>query len=689
MDTTDELLEHLTAPLEGNAEAALSTQDLMGPRIRKANEGAVHSALVRIRLHQTPSPRPKKLFLFGPLVIVLVTLVLVALTGASLYQDFRYLRAALRGDGDVNQAVIKSLTKRTQHLSDEQRLFLLGDPDEQDPTLRFKKAYEQDPSNPATLSDHLLARSNSYPRKPSMDELLGLARKGQELDPQNALFFLVEASLLFESSLEADPTYRGSRSPPGTFHYRVTDSKDFHHAVGLLKEAATLPHFTAYSVERTHDRSELFPSPQNTTEFQENIIYQSQLAATTGSGYLRLRSVLEIVTFELSQNGDQEGLRELYQNALRITELQSSEPAFQPQLSTTLFTLSGLSRVYQSLKANGHLSTKHALAVDALDTSYKEIRDLQGYGNYAAFGSDHGGFYSSRESYWISIPGITLTTVDDLEPERTLWQLTLEKFYLTCAALLCLLLAPFFLFLRPPGTKNQRKMTATLSGLYPARDYFGIAALTVGLAALWYLFITRLTPLGCRDYGLGWRDTLPVGPQVGAAVLLMLCLIIWFNRHIFHRRLASIGLSTPARKLDWLFILPVALILPLYGILRYLPFWPTEHQMFWPSFLAFPALTYLSVKIFRSSFTLLENRLARFFVAKSIGHSLLFAAFLLACLLPILTHQTNRAVQRDTFFAAANSGPYTTRQEQDFYQEYTREIHALVTEQLELLESGN
>ncbi|MDQ8189895.1 hypothetical protein [Roseibacillus persicicus] len=687
VDPRRKFLEHLTAPLGDNAEARLSTEALLAPGIQSAKEAELEAALEKIHRAQNRAPWAKKLTFFAPILIALTTLALVAATGFSLFQNYRYLRSLSRGDDEINQTLYRSLSQRTQHLSAEERFFLLGDSPELSSFRRYQKAYEQDPTNPAKLAEHLNALRLSFPKK-DFNELLELARKGRKLDPENAWFALVEVDLLFESSLSRDFAYRGSRSPLGTFNYQVTDDEKFEAAWRLLPAAVALPRIENYPLQRCTERGALLPPPRTTLEFQENLAYRSLLSNQADLQLRYLGYGFKIASYNLAVANKKEELRENYHTLLQATLLENSEPGFISQHNYTSIRFTGIKRFLSKLSAAGYLDAEMTRIASELTKQYDA--DIGQFHNDLGFGenlSDRSGVYVSHLNFYHDIPGVSPPTEKELEPGRTLWQLRMEQGYFACAALLCLLLSPLFLFIRPPGSKALRQASRQLSNYEPSKTPLLIAGVAVTLSLSWYFLLTRFTPLGCRDFGVLWRDSFPIGPQVGACSLLILVLTIWMTRHRLHHRLARLGLSTPPKLIDWLFLVPLLPILPLYGIIRYLPFWPTEHQMLWPAFLALPLLGVLCYQVFRGSFDQSRQRIPRFLIAKSIGHSLLYASLLLGCLCPVLAHFANRAVQRDLLFTYENSGPYRNRLEREYYRENTQAFRELTEKQLQLVSS--
>jgi hypothetical protein len=121
------------------------------------------------------------------------------------------------------------------------------------------------------------------------------------------------------------------------------------------------------------------------------------------------------------------------------------------------------------------------------------------------------------------------------------------------------------------SVRRGRRLNGLADGLAPlftAADHLWIAGLGAILPLLWYLAITRLTPLGCRDIGIIEFGFPPSLIQSLAAFLLIGVMVVQTARWRITRRAGFLALGGRRLIVGWITALLPAAVIPLTGTVR-------------------------------------------------------------------------------------------------------------------------
>jgi hypothetical protein len=121
------------------------------------------------------------------------------------------------------------------------------------------------------------------------------------------------------------------------------------------------------------------------------------------------------------------------------------------------------------------------------------------------------------------------------------------------------------------GFRRGRRLNGLADGLRPLftpADLAWTAALGLALPALWYLGITRFTPLGLRDIGLGFYHPPPALIQAAAALVFTLLMIVQTLRGRITRRAGFLALRPRCPWIGWAMAGIAAAVIPLAGVVR-------------------------------------------------------------------------------------------------------------------------
>jgi len=115
-------------------------------------------------------------------------------------------------------------------------------------------------------------------------------------------------------------------------------------------------------------------------------------------------------------------------------------------------------------------------------------------------------------------------------------------------------------------------MADGLGPLLEPEDRAWILCLGAIIPFLWYVAITRLTPLGCRDIGMTCHKGIPpVAIQMMASLLLIGVLLLQSIHWRLKQRLGFLDPGAAWLSPGWIVVAVTALIIPLAGAARWLP----------------------------------------------------------------------------------------------------------------------
>ncbi len=122
--------------------------------------------------------------------------------------------------------------------------------------------------------------------------------------------------------------------------------------------------------------------------------------------------------------------------------------------------------------------------------------------------------------------------------------------------------------------RRGRRVNGLADGLKPLftpADTAWISGFGIVLPVLWYLVITRLTPLGCRDIGLAHHAPPPALIQAGAGLLFALAMLVQTCRWRIVHRAGLLSLRVHLAWTGWVAAILAALVIPLAGAVRWVP----------------------------------------------------------------------------------------------------------------------
>jgi hypothetical protein len=331
----------------------------------------------------------------------------------------------------------------------------------------------------------------------------------------------------------------------------------------LLKQAALAPSFESHLPELRRKRLSILPPTAAMAEETRVFLYSNSalLLPTYGIQLEALVAGFGDETKRLVIAKDTEGLRQLIRAWENLAgRLASSGSTFLDQtIAQSSVRESG--RFLQTASADlgltdeeSEISRKLALLTPSvsLSRSSTDSRPMSSLAQIMHFGP----------ARWAT------STPAEFEPGRRVEYAVAERMACLAAAVLVL----FFLAgAAIESFRRGRRLNGLADGLRPLFnpvDLAWTAGLGLVLPALWYLGITRFTPLGLRDIGFSFYSPAPALIQVAAALVFALLTIVQTARWRITRRAGFLALRPRLPWIGWTMAGIAAAVIPLAGIVR-------------------------------------------------------------------------------------------------------------------------
>ena len=467
---------------------------------------------------------------------------------------------------------------------------------------------EAPPGDPAAYEEHAQAYFHSPSGLPP-----DYRQTWERIDPHNGIWPAREGLQRINEAI--DPSGGG-----------VIDETAFTEALALLKEASEAREFHSYALERNRPKLMEMKRPgtwageAGFSSFADSLSYDFSLIRNPAT----LRALFRIQAERLEKAKDAEGLRNLIGVWERLGAGLVSSATYESDLTLMDGLREGGSEMVIVAKRMGMGAEEAKLdrqvtgIQSALVTSFPFGRPDRGMGVMAWANS---GFSPAHEDPSVFTPG------------RNAEHALLDR-VLALASLVLLLL--IFCLACFESVRRGRRINGLASGLAPlfqAKDLLWISGLGVALPLTWYLGITRLTPLGCRDIGL---PHLPCPPVIIQAVAALLFVGVMLMQTIYWRITRHASFVALGRRLvlGWLVAAIPGVVIPLTGAVRALSGRQDDYLLGMLVALGIPAL-WLLWHLGATLFSTKDNALRGVLLARNMVAPLAALLIFLAASLPL------------------------------------------------------
>lgn len=538
---THPLIESITETLADNAERRIYADAFLGKNFNSAHPGV---ADVTKRLEIASRRKFRVLRKALPWVLAAVAIAAVVFANAS---TFRFAKAVYNFD------VFEPWEKPAlpAGLTEEGRL-LLGDPAIDDLEQK-RRLHLHAPENPAYFAEYVqgfVSKNSALPP----DFLENAAR----IAPGNAFFPYITAGLTGKESISKNKV--SGPSPPPRFvdgvrlsnlpreaEFTIKDPAVFDQAMEQIAKATALPDFETYTNPMIAARVRLLPVG-NMAEFMRTLMYAYGASA---NGIIYLRHVADLMSAraeQLSKSGRKE----------EFLTLAKQRDAFIDHLGHNPDSILVGELVYAviaSATATNFRFAAERLGLTELTEAYRkqsdafrEEKDLKEIRQKKAVDPFPEAKASALTRLTLPMVGRQVNSPPplndaDFEPlRRAEHELAGCLGFLATALIIPLaaLVVFLFRFIAPPVIRLLAKRMAGVLGM---ADWGWVIGIGIVVPISLFLIVTRLTPLGGREYGVLYFEALFPGVPLVALLLGLLIAPAIVVRWRLTKHLAPFGLS--------------------------------------------------------------------------------------------------------------------------------------------------
>lgn len=537
---THPLIESITGPLADNTERRMAANAFLGENFDAAHPGIAEATARVEAVGRRKFPVLRQALLWGLAALALAatfTPCTSALRFAKMVHDFNIFEPWGKPALPVG-------------VTEEGRL-LLGDPD-MDDLEQNRRLYHLFPENPAYFAEYaqtFVSQMSSLP--PDFLESAALIAR------ENAFFHYLAAGQIGKKSVERKksdtppPPKRvvdgvRLRPLPREGEYEIKDPAAFEESLALIAEAAALTGFETYTNPMIAARVRLLPT-DTTAEFARALMY----AYGGSSGMIQMRYVSDLLCAraeQLSKSGRKEEFLALAtQRDALIAQLGANPDMNLVGELVYAVIAAGTATNFQAAADRLGL-LEMAVSYGKQSDAFQKERDLRDI----AQSKESDPFPEKKAStlHRLALPMVGRQvssppplTDADFEPMRMAEHELLGGLGIFTIALvipLAALVVFLFRFVAPPMIRVPAKRMAGVLGMV---DWAGVIVLGVVLPILFFLIVTRLTPLGGREYGASNFLFLFPGIPLVALLLTILIAPAIIVRWRLAKRLAPFGLG--------------------------------------------------------------------------------------------------------------------------------------------------
>jgi hypothetical protein len=552
----------VTRPFNRNPELQLAARQELSEQAADADPDALATLAARFDAIDRGSSKNRALFRWLPIALAFgIALGFGIPTALKFFGLQQFITTMSRST--TKRAIANPTDQLRAELTPEQRLFVFGDSSQPTPELAARALWKTQPDNPVLFADYL-EHCDPLPAN-----FLETARR---IDPDNGWFLLLKAGELAEDAVEKHnrPWSGPLEDRPKLVDWTINDEAKFQAAMALIEEAVSMPRIAPYAAGLLKKRLKILPAEHDFPSRIARLTFAAGSPSGTSFELLKASSIVSARAFILGRDKDAGALRALIPTAESLCrQLAGQDGSLVAQLVNLAICLSIHEQLVEACERSGLTGEANRLrpTLEALRSIRKkedgwtdeETSQLR----------KHGDLLAALAVPAMGTLGVPPVTVEELEAGRRMNYAIADRVLLWSFAIHMLLAVGLALILpRLRGAVASRVGRRFAHLLGPA-DWAWILGLGTIAPLAWFLAISHLTPLGVRDWGLGFFPYQPIVTQYGITFYLLVFSNLCVTRWRLGRHASSLGFGT---RRPWLSPLPVillALALPCAGLLRF------------------------------------------------------------------------------------------------------------------------
>lgn len=558
----ERFLDLATRPLEDNAELQFAARADLARRIESstaATDEALEDAADRL---EAANRRKWGRHLMAGLSVLAVGAVLLwvgmaAFRALPVYQMMRLMGGGFGPDSSESSAFMR-FSEMTDPRS---RLMLFGDERATDDEEKWRPLWDAEPSNAAYFANYVGAYQKTHGKV--SDELL---EQAETIDPDNGWYLAFAAgSRLDEMVLEKQRRARSGTKTADRTEYKVLDEAEYAAARDLFFRAAEKPDFSDRSRELYRERFSHLPPAPDVVSNLRNVAY----AAGQISYVIPARRLADMMAHEADR-----------------AVLADDEEAYRRTVNSWRWFVDGFNRSGATI-VDG-LVVKVILTAPLLN--FRDAAEHFGMDEDAAFFEELHDEFELKRLARRSIPEADLIHAKaslitglcapmlgrqvkspplvgeaDVKPGRLADHAFAGRLFAGATALLLVLAAGLVVGIRLRHGTFGRKLSIQMIRLIRPVDWLVTALLGVCLPLVWFLIVTRLTPLSSRDWNPNYSGGIPMLGQWGALAVLVFTASASAAAWRLDRRMRFLGGMPRSAWFGFAATACAALAIPVFG----------------------------------------------------------------------------------------------------------------------------
>lgn len=561
----------------------------------------------------------------------------------------------------------------TARFTAEQKLILFGDEQAINDAERWKPLWQSDPENPFYFMEYAAAYFRVH--QTLTPEILETAAR---IDPENAWYSAIMASAMAKKAVKKHTPGYDARKRGEKTTYSVTDEKQFAGALELFHEAARKPRLSPNQVELQKQRLALLPER---TDFVSQFPRQV-FAASQNCPLIDLRSLVDAISVQASRYAERKdvaGFQQLVADwrwLVRATA-QDGVSLLDVMVAKAFLTMP-LSAFSEAAKSLGLEEDGEKFAAllrqneEQSERNRRRIRESSNSGLVERKASIMAGMTLPAATRQVEAP--PPITEADLRAGRFADHAVFGRAHALASWAILGICAGLAALSRLRGDQTVIRLSMHLQDLFRWSDWLWIGVGGVVIPLLWFLAISRFTPLSARDWGMKPSGFLLPALQTGSLTVLMLVSSAVIASGRLAKRAGFPGLKPRLPWLGWAGVISSALAIPVVGAMTVFP------KLGYPLFfigcgLSGVALIWLVWGFFCHALGKPPGgSLRRATLARMMVPAWVFGMLVFALLVPVHYAEERHWIQQDRLLEITTESPSMTRYERDLTAVLRKEL---------------
>ena len=558
-------------------------------------------------------------------------------------------------------------------LTSRQHMILFGNPRANNESDHWRPLWDGEPNNRACLAQYASAYFQDH--KQLSPEILAAAER---LDPDNGWFPVLAAAGLADGAAEKKRLSPAEAKEGKTPVWIIHHEENLQQALAELHRAAAMPRFTSYHMELLRQRVPLLPPPTDIVSGISLWDYISWQDETTFR-FLPLVQPLSAGTQMCAARNDVAGFRRIVHDWQWLASSIVNDRIWliDTQLARAIVDapLADFRDAARSLGLDAEASRFEVLK----ETLWAE-KEARNQGLHlqpvVALAETRGSLLAS-----MAVPAMARAahcppglSASDLAPGRYADHALFDRLAAIASWAGLGLCAGFAALHRFRHGPLVRALSARLLDLLHPSDWIWLLVGGVVAPFLWHLAITRLTPLGTREWTLNYTGFVSTAGQSASLLVMMVILPVLMARWRLAKRASLLGLTTRMPWPGWSASAAAVAALPVYGAMSTDAGPASQHFAVIGEVLIGSAILWLMVGFSRSVFGWRHHALRRAVLARILLPAWFCGMLVFALAIPAHYAEERHWSQQDHILEMSPDMPGVTRYEWQVTQVVRKEL---------------